>query len=522
MKRSLQRFAGLLAAAAALAAPAAGESVLKFIPHADLKVIDPIATTAYISRNHGYLVYDVLFAQDEKLAVQPQMVESWQVSDDRMSYTFKLRPGLRFHDGQPVGAEDVIASLQRWGKRDGLGQQLMGATDRLEKVDEASFRLVLKQPFGLVLAALGKISSNVPFIMPKRIAETDPTKNIEEATGLGPYIFRKEDWRPGAKVVYAKNPDYKPRPEPASGAAGGKIAHFDRIEWLYIPDNTTAMNAILGGEVDYFENPPIDLLPAMQADPNVYVHNLATTQGWMALNSLHPPFDNPKMRQAMQAVVDQRQYMLAAVGEPKLFEVCGAIYVCGTPLASETGSERLVKADVELAKKLMAEAGYKGEPIVLMHPTDIPTLNAFSQVTAELMRKAGMNVEVQAVDWSTVVARRAKKEPPKEGGWNVFHTQWVAPDVWDPALNRATQGGGTEKGWFGWFADAELESLSAAYVREPDEAKRREIAHKLQLRWMETAPVVTLGQYATPAVIRKEVTGVLKAPVPFLWNLKKG
>lgn len=505
----------------ATALPVLAESVLKVRPHADLKVIDPIATTAYISRNHGYMVYDTLFAQDDDLNVQPQMVDTWQVSDDKLTWTFVLRDGLRFHDGQPVTAADVVASLTRWGARDGLGQKMAAATDRMEAVDAKTVRLVLKEPFGVVLAALSKLSSNVPFVMPKRIAETDPSKNIEDATGSGPFVFRKDMWKPGSQVVYSKFGDYRPRSEPASNMAGGKVAHFDRVEWHYIPDDNTAMNAIFADEIDYFENPTIDLLGQLEADPNVRVVGLVESQGWMGLNSLYPPFDNVKARRAMQMLVDQEQYLLAAIGNPKHFRTCGAIYVCGTPMALEAGSEWVVKGDVERARQLFAEAGYKGEPIVLMHPTDIPSLNAFSLVTAELMRQAGLNVDLQSIDWSTVVARRAKQDPPKDGGWNIFHTQWIAPDVWDPALNRATLAGGKEKGWFGWYDNPEMEKLSAAYVRADSDAERKRIATELQRLWMETVPVAILGQFSTVAAVRKELTGLIESPVPVFWNVSR-
>jgi peptide/nickel transport system substrate-binding protein len=195
---------------------------LKFISHAGLRVLDPIWTTAYITRNHGYMVYDVLFALDAQLHVQPQMVDTWEVSADGMHYTFSLRQGLKFHDGAPVTAEDVVASLQRWGQKDALGKQLMRATTQLVAVDNKTLRLDLKEPFALVLDALAKPSSNVPFIMPARLATTPAAEEIKEVIGSGPFMFVKEEWQPGRRAVYVRNPDYVPRAEPASFSAGGK------------------------------------------------------------------------------------------------------------------------------------------------------------------------------------------------------------------------------------------------------------------------------------------------------------
>src|SRR5262249_26325570 len=159
------------------------------------------------------------------------------------TYTFTLRDGLKWHDGQPVTPEDCIASIKRWGAKDSMAQKLLGFVASLDPVDAKTFKLVLKEPYGLVLETLGKPSSNVPFMMPKRVAETDPNSQIGDFIGSGPFIFKKDEWKPGDKTVYVKNPDYKPRSEAPSWLAGGKVAKVDRVEWLAIPDHQTAINA---------------------------------------------------------------------------------------------------------------------------------------------------------------------------------------------------------------------------------------------------------------------------------------
>ena len=174
---------------------------LRFVPHADLKILDPIWTTAYITRNHGYLIYDTLFATDGNLKVQPQMVDKWSASANKMRWSFTLRDGLKFHDGHPVTAEDCVVSLKRWGARDTVGRLLLASVSKLGPVDRKTFTLELEQPFGLVLEALGKPSSNVPFIMPARLAVTDPNEQVKEAIGSGPYRFVKDEWQPGNRVV---------------------------------------------------------------------------------------------------------------------------------------------------------------------------------------------------------------------------------------------------------------------------------------------------------------------------------
>ena len=276
--RSVKRASLILAlAAACLAAPALAQpKTIKAVMHSDLKVLDPIWTTANIVRNHGYMVWDTLFAMDEKLTPQPQMVDAWTLSDDRLTYSFTLRDGLKWHDGKPVTAEDCIASLKRWGARDSTGLKLMSFVAGFEAVNDKTFKLVLKEPYGLVIDSLAKPGGSTPLMMPRRIAETDPGKQISEFVGSGPFIFKADEWKPGDKTVYVRNPDYVPRKEPASGLAGGKVAKVDRVEWLAIPDHQTAVNALLAGEIDYIEAPPHDLKSLLLADKSVTlkVYNL--------------------------------------------------------------------------------------------------------------------------------------------------------------------------------------------------------------------------------------------------------
>lgn len=503
---------------------AQAQSVLRVVPHADLKNVDPIWTTAYITRNHGYMVYDTLFAMDENLQPQPQMVDTWEVSEDQLTYTFTLREGLLFHDDTPVTSEDVIASLSRWGARDGMGQKLMDAIAEMKAVDEKTFQIILSAPYGLVLESIGKISSNVPFIMPKRLAETDPFEQVEEIVGSGPFKFVAEEWVPGSKVVYEKFEGYVPREEPVSGAAGGKIAKVDRVEWLYIPDAQTAMNALINGEVDYYETPPPDLVPILEQSEGVVVETLDPlgNQGMLRMNHLHPPFDNPLARQAVLWLMDQELYMQAAVGNPAFYSECFSLYACGSPLETDVATESMQAGkDVERAKALLEEAGYDGSPIIVMQPTDVPVLNAASLVTAQLLREAGMNVQLEAMDWSTLTSRRAMREPPGEGGWHIFHTWWIGGDIANPITHTGLSTGGVEQAWFGWPEDAQIEELRDAYARSTSAEEQKELATQIQARAME---VVTHGNYGTwfnPVAYRSNVRGMIKSPVQFFWNMEK-
>src|SRR5947209_6536751 len=413
--RMTQGLAKILTAAALLALPcgaASAQVTLKAVMHSDVKIVDPIWTTAYITRNHGYMVYDTLFAMDEKGEIKPQMVDKYDVSADKLTYTFTLRDGLLWHDGKPVTAEDCIASIKRWAAKDSLGQKVMGFVDRITAGDAKTFTIKLKEQTGLLIFALGKPSSNVPFMMPKRVADTDPNTQISDFTGSGPFVFKTDEWKAGDKAVYVKFDKYKPRSEPASGLAGGKVVKVDRVEWLAISDQQQAINALLGGEIDYIEAPSHDLLPLVKADKNVKLvdWNPLGNQYTFRPNHLHPPFNNPKIRQALWYAFNQKDFLDAVIGNPDYYKPCRAIFICGSPLASETGMQGLLESNFEKARALLKEAGYDGTPIVLMQSTDLVVLTNLGPVAKSLMEKGGFKVDMQSMDWQTLVARRAKKD----------------------------------------------------------------------------------------------------------------
>ena len=502
--------------------PARAESVLKFVPHADLTIIDPYWTGIYITRNYGYMVYDTLFALDSAFKPRPQMVESWTTSDDKLVYTFKLRDGLKWHDGQKVHAADVVASLKRWGVRnDSYGQALLAAASALEAVDDDQFRVTLKTPFP-VLDAFATLTSPTPFMLPERLALTDPYTQIKEAVGSGPFKMVMAEWRPGHQVIFAKNPDYAPRPEPPIWATGGKRAKVDRIEWNYIPDPLTALNALNGGEVDYWENLAHDYVGAVTRDPKITIAAYPGFVGTMRFNQLYPPFNNIKMRQAVLAVVDQRDFMAAMAGDPSNWRTCPSVYACDWESPDPPGGDALAgPRDYDKAKRLIAEAGYNGERIVLLDPADIPQLHAEALVTNDLLKRLGLNVDLVTAEWGTVIRRVNTKEPPDQGGWNVFVTAFAAYDMINPATNRSLRAGGINGSPPGWPDDPQLESLRAEWFQAADDDKRRELAGKIQERAFEFVTYIPTGQYRGRSAYRTYLAGRLDAPIAFLWNIEK-
>jgi peptide/nickel transport system substrate-binding protein len=512
-----------LAAALALISPAHAKT-LTAVMQSDLRILDPIFTGAYIVRDHGYMVYDTLLATDSSFNIRPQMAD-WKVSDDKLTYTFTLRDGLKWHDGSPVTADDCVASLKRWSKNETMGQTLMDFTASLEATDAKTITLKLKEPYALVLESIGKPSSIVPFMMPRRLAETPPGQQIPEQIGSGPFKFVKAEFQPGVKAVYERNKDYVPRQEPPSWTAGGKVAKVDRVEWITMPDPQTAVNALQSGDIDFVENVPFDLVPMLTANRDLKVETLDKLgfQTIGRMNFLYPPFDNVKVRRAALSALNQKDVLDALVGNPQYYEICGAVFGCGTPLATDVGSESLVKGDgMAEATRLLAESGYDGTPVVIMAPGDAQIFKPQPIVAAELLRRAGFKVDLQATDWQTVVSRRASKKPPKEGGWNMLFTNFVIADVANPVVNILLNSKGRHGAWFGWPEDAGMEAMRDAFVRSSSPEEQKKIATEIQREVYDQVIYVPLGQWRGVGAWRKSLSGVLEGPAtPVFWNIDK-
>lgn len=506
-----------------VAAAGAPDTTLRFIPLGDLRSLDPIWTTSPVTRNYGYMVYDTLFSLDDHLDPQPQMVKRWKVSDDRLTYTFTLREGLKFSDGQPVGSADCIASLKRWSRRDALGQSLAAVLAEYRAINDKTFAIVLKKPFPLLLAALGKLDASVPFIMPEHAATTDPHVQITDTIGSGPFIFVKKEWEPGHKVVFVKNPEYVPRKEPPDWATGGKVVHVDRVEWLYMPDPQTAFAAFTAGEADWWENPPPDFYPLLERDRDVRLVQASPfgLGGILRFNHLLPPFDKQKMRQALLYAVDQREYMRAVAGSAKYWRACFSVYACGSPMASTAGAEPLEgPRDFAKAKELIAAAGYHGEKIVLLDQADSAQVNALGLVTNAVLRQLGINVEMEAVDTGTFYIRRTSKAPIDKGGWNLFVTALPGILTLDPATHVGLRGNGAAA-WPGWPTDPAIEKLRDRWIDAADAAERRRIAAAIQRRAFVSVPFVPLGEWSARTVFHKDLSNVNLGPVLTMWSVVK-
>lgn len=519
LRRTLLVLTALLIGAPAFAQQG---KILRVVMHSDLKILDPVWTTAYIVRNHGYLIYDSLFALDGKLEAQPQMVESWTVSDDKLTWTFKLREGLRWQDGPPVTTADVLPSIKRWTEKDTLGGLLAKSTQEMKTIDARTFQIVLKTPFALMLKALAKPASVPLFIMPKRVAETPVSQQISDTTGSGPFIFKRDEWKPGERVVYVRNPDYKPRAEPPSGLAGGKVAKVDRIEWVSIPDSQTAINALISGEIDMIESPSHDLLPVLEKskDVEIFIPDRLGSTYVLRFNWKQPPFNDVRYRRAAAMALNQEDFLRAVIGDARYYKVCKAMFGCGAPLESSAGMEGVLESRFEESKKLLKELGYDGTPIVVLQSTDLAVLTNLAPVAKTLLERGGFKVDTQSMDWQTLVARRAKKDPVSQGGWNIAMTAAAAVLLIDPVNNHYAEASG-DRAQFGWPLDEQIEKLRMEFARESDPKKQKEIAEQVQRRIISEGVTIPLGQFVQPMARRKNVTGNITSPITLLWNVEK-
>jgi peptide/nickel transport system substrate-binding protein len=499
----------------------ANARVLRFVPQANLTVLDPVFTTAAVTANHAWMVYDTLFGVNAAQQARPQMAEGYTVSDDGRTYLIKLRDGLKWHDGEPVRAQDCAASLARWSVRDTFGQTVAKAVDSWGFADDRTIKITLKKPFPLLIDAIAS-PNGASFMMPERLAKTDPFKAITEAVGSGPYRFLKDEFVAGSSAAWEKNDAYVPRREPAEWSSGGKVAHFQRIEWKIIPDAATASAALQSGEVDWYEQAQSDLVPLLKRNSDIVIapSNPQGYIGGMRFNHLHPPFNDARLRRAVLVAVNQEDYMRAIMGDDhSAWRVCRSQYPCGTTYGVEVDLP-VQKGDIETAKKMIRDAAYNGQKVVIINPTDFPTIGPLGDITYDLMKKIGINVELQDTDWGSVVQRRATKEPVEKGGWSVFHTWFTGGFILNPVVSAPYRGLGAA-GWFGWYSNPKIEEMTQEWLDAKDDDTRKKIAMAIQLENYSQVPTINLGQFQIPTAYRRSLSGKLEFTGPVFWNVKR-
>lgn len=479
-----------------------------------------MVTTTYITRNHGFAVWDTLFGLDERAMPHPQMAEGIAVEEEGRRVTITLRPGLRFHDGLPVLARDAVASIRRWAGRDPLGQTLLSRLDALEAPDDRHIVFRLNRPFGALVQALAKTSPPVCFIKPERLAQTDAARPITEVVGSGPYRYLPDQRVSGARVAYARFDGYVPREGGTpSGTAGPKRAFFERVEWRVIPDAATAAAAMQANEADWWEFPTPDLLPLLRRRADLAIEN-PDSFGFLALlrfNHLHPPFDRPAMRQAVAMAVDQAGFMAAAAGTEASMGRTGVGFFL--PSAAMASTMAPATPDVAAARRALAAAGYAGERITLIGPTNYPNVQALTEVAADMLRRIGINLDYAPSDWATVVQRRGNRAPPAQGGWNILCSFFSGLDFLDPGVHLMLRGNGVAA-WPGWPTAPAIEALREEWLDTPGLPERQTLATRISAEARTALPYVPLGQFFQPTAFRRELTGRLNGATLF-WNIRR-
>ena len=492
-------------------------TTLKFIPYADLALLDP-AVSAFVTRNHAMMVYDTLFALDDAGVPQRQMLAGHSVDPAGTVWTLRLRDGLLFHDGTPVLARDAAASIQRWGTTDGFGQALLAATDELAAIDDKTLTFHLKRPFALLPAALAHPTNTMAVIMPERLARTPATTRLTEIVGSGPFRYVADERVAGSRNVYAKFDKYVPQPQGApSFCAGPRLAYFDRVEWTTTPDPATQVAALQAGEADWVEQPQMDLVPSLRRMKGVKVE-VAETKGllgFLRFNQLFPPFDNPAIRRAVLAAVNQAEFMQAVVGGNTTFDDHCGVFGAASAMSNAAGLSVMAGShDAAPIKRALEAAGYAGERVVYLAVSDVPRINAIAEVGADMLRRIGMNVDEISTDWGTVVQRSVSRQPLDHGGWSMFASFTGGIDASSPAINNLLRGNG-DAAYNGWPTAPKLEALRDQWLTLTDTAQQLDLARQIQLQAWQDAPFLPLGSYNQPTAYRDTLTGMLKGLILF-------
>ena len=525
----LRRFALLstalgLAATAAVSPARAEERVLRASLNTELQVLDPIVTTINATRVFAYLVYDMLVGIDSAGQYHPQMLEGWTISDDRLTYTFRLRDGLVWSDGTPVTATDCVASLRRWGKREPMGKQLMEATSDIAVIDDKIFVLHLNRPFAFVIDALGKPGHTIPVMMPARLAANEPTVAVTEIIGSGPFLFNRNEWRPGERAIFRRNPAYKPRSEPADGLSGGKKVWFDRVDLVSVPDQATRVAALQTGELDLLEIVPFDFIEGLRREKDITIaqtHGIEQMMSIISINHTQPPFTNVLVRRALQAAIGQQDIMASLGLPPDMYsKQCYSIYMCDSPGTSAGGTAVFRSNGAERARALLKEAGYKNEPVVLLHSASSALLNPIGLVVADQMRQAGFSVDVRTSDYATVAKRRLSRAPVADGGWSIVPIVWNGIDMVNPLSDPAVSNNCNPNDP-GWYCYKDLTDLLHRYSEAATDADRTALANQVQEAFHGNVNYVLGGQFSAPAAYRSNLRGVVQFAFPVFWNMER-
>ncbi len=519
MSAAFTRRTLLATAAASLAAPghAAPLRPLRFVPAGAVARPDP-ALANPVARAQTNMIWDMLYGQTAAGLATPQMVAGHDVSQDELTWRFRLRSGLRFHDGSKVRAADCVASIQRWAKRRAFGERLLRQTEQIRALDDNTFEIRLTKPFPLMLTALG---GDICVVLPERLALGDPQAPPDEIIGSGPFRYAPgADGQPG----FDRFPAYRPAQGPAEFTSGGKQANVDRVDWLALTDPAGIAAALQRGDIDWWHDPLVELLPSLRAAPGVRV-SVGDPTGVMPIlcfNHTQAPFNNPRLRRAILLAVDQDEFLQAAMGsEPEMTRAGIGVFTPGQPFANDAGLDVLTSPrDIDLVRKLVVQSGYRGEPVVLLSPSDIPRIQALTQVANDMFERIGLKVDYISLEWQALIQRRTSKAPASAGGWGAFCTSYSGLATASPATHLPLRATG-EQAVTGWPTSRRLESLREDWFDATDLVSQQTICRAIQRVVWEDVPYIPLGQWFTPTATRADLAGIVRAPFPVFWGVER-
>ncbi len=484
---------------------------LRWISQGSVGSLDPHVTSAAVTLTYGYNLYDTLVSWDEEGALQPQMLEDWSVEDGGATFVFTLREGQLFHDGDPVTSDDVIASMHRWREKSAYGSFFNDALVEFAKIDDNQLSAKFSEPVGIFLQGLGIPTASYPVIMPADVAATPSSELVSDHTGSGPFKFA--EWNLGHSIVLDKFQDYTPRDESPSFLAGGKVAYLDELEMLEVPDQQTRVAALVTGTVDFLDIMSLDFYEELNNNDKVEVAiGRPGSQPIFFFNKAAPPFDHTPngllMRRALQALTNAEEIM-QGYGPPDLWSTCASLWSCGTFFANEDlAGDRYSTNNVELAKQLLDEAGYDGEPIILLDPADYPTIHPISIVLNEQLKRAGINVDYRVVDWATEVQLiLAPSDSTAVDEWDIAPT-WMSSWAFLPLANGALRQNG-----LGYYNSDAMEELRSKFSRESDLNELKNIADEMQRVFFDEVPYVHLGNFFQLRAMNKDLDGLIASPV---------
>ena len=470
---------------------------LKVVAQASIKSLDCDFTGAYVCGSVHLHYQEGLLAYDDDFNPRPQLIESWEVSDGGTLYTFKLREGPTFHQlGRHITSDDSIASFGRWMKRHAAGKSLSRvlADDGLTKIDDRAFQVQLTQPYGALISHLGMLRGrNIQW--PEDIAMMEPTEDVgvDNYIGTGPYEL--ENWEVGNRVILKRYEDYVPRSDPHSNFAGSQIPYADRIIWLEIPAEETKIAGLKTGEWDIVDGASLDFFPEMDAHPDIAVAlDKPGKASQLGINHDKWPTSEKKFRQGIMAALNTAEFM-AALGPEELWTLCATTFHCGTPLESHEGDDRYNQNNLELARQLIKESGYNGEPLLHMNPNDYGTITPLGPVFKKQMAEVGVNIELPGMDWATLISRIGDLEY-----WHFFSTWGGFYGIHDP-ITDGNVNGSSRTG----FYNERMVELSEEYAAAMDPKERRRIVSEIEDIYWDEVPALRLGQFFLTTPYRKWV-----------------